>query len=111
LPFGSGTSRLRFIDQAAAWRPGILSLLTAALIVLVGSGSTESRAQGPASDNARQPFVIAKQGSFLVGGTVLTTPGTFDPVNPTSAGQTVHGDHAYVQYQIPVNPRSLPLVT
>ena len=82
----------------------MLGLFTAALVVLVGIGSTAPRAQGP------QPLVIAKQGSFLVGGTVVTTPGTFDPANPTPAGQTVHGDHAYVQYQIPVNARALPMV-
>src|SRR4029453_1464067 len=29
---------------------------------------------------------------------------------PTPAGQTLHGDHAYGFYQIPVNARRLPLV-
>ena len=56
------------------------------------------------------PVTIATQGSFMVGGTVITNPGTFDPIALTSAGQTVHGDHAYVQYQIPVNGHELPLV-
>jgi hypothetical protein len=62
--------------------------------------------------NPASPLVVARQGSFLVGGTVVTNPGTFDPrdPNPTPSGQTVHGDHAYVQYQIPVSPRRLPLV-
>ena len=55
-------------------------------------------------------IVIARQGSFTVGGTVVTNPGTFDPVNSTPEGQTVHGDHAYVQFQIPVERRKLPLV-
>ena len=41
---------------------------------------------------ANSPIVLADQGSFLVGGTVVTNPGVFDPVNPTSAGQTIHGD-------------------
>lgn len=72
-----------------------------------------------AADNAATaPLVIQKQGSFAVGGTVTTAPGTFDPIrhgafNPSaqeSAGQTLHGDHAYVFYQIPANPRPLPLV-
>jgi hypothetical protein len=65
-----------------------------------------------AQDGGSSPMTIARQGSFLVGGTVVTNPGTFDPKdpNPTPAGQTVHGDHAYVQYQIPVNARKLPLV-
>jgi hypothetical protein len=46
----------------------------------------------------------------MVGGTVITNPGTFDPNNPTPEGQTFHGDHAYVQFQIPPNKRDLPLV-
>jgi hypothetical protein len=50
---------------------------------------------------ADQPLVIQKQGSFMAGGTVVSTPGTFDPMNPTSAGQTLSGDHSYVQFQIP----------
>lgn len=53
-----------------------------------------------------------------MGGTVVTAPGTFDPIkhgafNPSaqaSAGQTLHGDHAYVFYQVPVGARPLPLV-
>jgi hypothetical protein len=46
-----------------------------------------------------------------VGGTVLTAPGTYDPVPFNApAGQTFHGGHAYVQYQIPPNARRLPLV-
>jgi hypothetical protein len=60
---------------------------------------------------------IARQGSFAVGGTVVTSPGVFDPTAqpapgqpPSSAGQTLHGDHAYVAYQVPVRARRLPLV-
>jgi len=56
------------------------------------------------------PLTIQEQGSFAVGGTVLTNPGTFDPVKMSPEGQTLHGDHAYVFYQIPVNARKLPLV-
>jgi hypothetical protein len=58
----------------------------------------------------QKPIMIESQGSFAVGGTVITTPGTFDPYNQTTAGQSFHGDHAYVFYQIPVNARKLPLV-
>ena len=59
---------------------------------------------------SRSNIVLADQGSFLVGGTFVTNPGTFDPVNPTPDGQTIHGDAAYVQYQVPTNARNLPLV-
>jgi len=66
----------------------------------------------------KQPIVILDQGSFAVGGSVITAPGTFDPIkhgafnpaNQSSEGQTLHGDHAYVFYQIPDKARKLPLV-
>jgi hypothetical protein len=55
-------------------------------------------------------LVIQEQGSFAIGGTILTNPGTFDPYHPSPEGQTLHGDHAYVFYQVPVNARKLPLI-
>ncbi|HEY0900390.1 MAG TPA: alpha/beta fold hydrolase [Sphingobacteriaceae bacterium] len=63
-------------------------------------------------------LVLQSQGSFAVGGTIITDTGTFDPIkhgafnpaNQSSAGQTLHGDHAYVFYQIPKKARKLPLV-
>ena len=56
-------------------------------------------------------FTICKQGSFLIGGSVKTQPGTYNTNQPLKAdGQTLHGDHAYVSYQIPVNARKNPLV-
>ena len=63
------------------------------------------------------PLVIQDQGGFAVGGTVVTNSGTFDPIkqgayNPNGvspAGQTLHGDHASVFYQIPEHARKLPL--
>src|SRR6266704_697394 len=58
----------------------------------------------------QRPFIVAQQGSFAVGGTVVTNPGTFDPILLTPDGHTIHGDHAYVQYQIPPDARNLPLV-
>jgi len=65
-----------------------------------------------------EPMVIQEQGSFAVGGTVISEPGTFDPIkqgayNPNGVspeGQTLHGDHAYVFYQIPDKARKFPLV-
>ena len=57
-----------------------------------------------------EPLIIQEQGSFAVGGTVITNPGTFDPVKMSPEGQTFHGDHAYVFYQIPQNARKLPIV-
>lgn len=57
-----------------------------------------------------KPIIIQEQGSFAVGGTVITNPGTFNPYNQTPEGQTFHGDHAYVFYQVPVKSRKYPLV-
>ena len=69
------------------------------------------------SSGVSAPLMIQEQGSFAVGGTVVTTPGMFDPIaqgaytpTPDPKGQTLHGDHAYVFYQKPVNARALPLV-
>jgi hypothetical protein len=56
------------------------------------------------------PIVIQDQGSFAVGGTVIKNPGTFDPIKRTPDGQTFHGDHAYVFYQVPENAKKLPLI-
>lgn len=60
-------------------------------------------------------LVISQQGSFAVGGTVKTNPGTFDNkafdnFTPVPEGQSYHGDHAYVFYQVPENARSHALV-
>lgn len=55
-------------------------------------------------------MIIREQGSFAVGGSVISNPGTFNPYNQTPEGQTFHGDHAYVFYQIPDKARKYPLV-
>ncbi len=75
---------------------GILALCAPVAISLASDGS--------------KPLVIQRQGSFAVGGTVISHPGTFNTNKPGSEGQTLHGDHAYVSYQIPVKPRRFPLV-
>jgi hypothetical protein len=90
-------------------------LKTLGLIAAIAASSVWSAA---ADGDTPAPLVIQKQGSFAVGGSVVTAPGTFDPIkhgafNPSaqeSAGQTLRGDHAYVSYQIPVGARPLPLV-
>lgn len=56
-------------------------------------------------------LVIREQGSFFVGGTVKTEQGVYDTHHALEPnGQTLHGDHAYVSYQIPTNAREYPLV-
>lgn len=68
-------------------------------------------AQVMAQDRAKPPaLVIETQGSFAVGGTVVTTPGTYDNNKPTAAGQSLHGDHLYAFYQVPQNAKARPIV-
>ena len=65
----------------------------------------------PVSESTRpMPILIDDQGSLAVGGTVVRSPGTYDPASTASNGQTLHGDHAHVFYQVPVGARRLPLV-
>jgi hypothetical protein len=88
-------------------QPRFVSL---ALLLVLLSATCATADQGSIS--------IARQGSFAVGGTVVTSPGVFDPTTkapapgqpPLTAGQTLHGDHAYVFYQVPDHARRLPLV-
>ncbi len=57
------------------------------------------------------PVTLEAQGSFAAGGTVITAPGTYDRSHPTNpAGQTLHGDHAYVFWQRPAHAKQYPLV-
>lgn len=87
----------------------LLRTLTTAVVVST-SVAIASLAASADETGDSGPLAIQEQGSFAVGGTVLTNPGTFDPAKPTPAGQTFRGDHAYVFYQKPVNARRLPLV-
>lgn len=56
------------------------------------------------------PLVIKSQGAFAAGGTILKQDGTFDPKSQNPVGMTLYGDHSYVEYQIPMQPRKYPLV-
>lgn len=56
-------------------------------------------------------LTIKEQGSFAIGGAQKKEAGKFDlndALKPT--GQTYHGDHAYVYYQIPTSSKRYPLV-
>lgn len=56
-------------------------------------------------------LVIAEQGLFSAGGTVITSDGTFDVSNyyTSREGSTSHVDHANVFYQIPAEETGLPM--
>lgn len=77
----------------------------AAMILLFASNLSVS------AQHIQKPLTIASQGSFAVGGTKFTEAGTFDLNDALKPqGQSFHGDHAYVFYQIPVKARKYPLV-
>jgi hypothetical protein len=115
-----GKSNLKFSDlrvtgensMSRKHRKTFIALWLISAILFISGSAQETKKKKPA------PLVIQAQGSFAVGGSVVTSPGTFDPIkqgvyNPAGtdpAGQTLHGDHAYVFYQVPVNARKLPLV-
>lgn len=60
-----------------------------------------------------RPIVLARQGSFFVGGRQVQAPGRYDPAgSPASgdAGETFWIDQMYVQYQVPAHARRHPVV-
>lgn len=61
---------------------------------------------------AMKPVTIVDQGSFMAGGKIITAVGAYNTEkNPKDlSGNTLHGDHAYVFYQIPKNHKKLSLV-
>lgn len=80
------------------------AVLAGAVLAAASAGTVNAQAAGQA------PLMIQQQGSLAVGGTVVRSTGTYEAGNPLSPGQTLHGDHARVFYQVPVNARKLPLI-
>jgi pimeloyl-ACP methyl ester carboxylesterase len=87
--------------------PRIFTFVTA-LALASAAGCATPEAQRNAS--GASALVIQEQGSFAVGGTVLSTPGTYNNNSPSAEGQTFHGDHLYAFYQVPQNSKALPIV-
>jgi pimeloyl-ACP methyl ester carboxylesterase len=59
------------------------------------------------------PLIVESQGSFFVGGRQVRAAGEYDETStllPGNAGQTHWVDQMYVQYQVPPEARSLPVV-
>ena len=79
--------------------------------LLLGSAGIIASASAMADDSTNvQPLIIQEQGSFAVSGTVSRTPGAYNNNAPTTEGQSLHGDHLYAFYQVPENPKALPIV-
>lgn len=81
----------------------VASLFAAAAMLAPMAAMAEQKAKP-------EPLTIEEQGSFSVGGKVVTTPGAYNNNNPTAEGQTFHGDHLYAFYQKPLNAKPLPIV-
>lgn len=104
------TIKSRVKAACTALSAGVLLFLIAGVPAVYGHDDDDD-------DHGRQkdPIVLAKMGSMFVGGTIITAPGTYDPLLcgvgcPTPDGQTLRADHLYTQYKIPVKPKKLPLV-
>lgn len=80
-------------------------------LLLIGALTACTNTENVKDTGKQEPLVIEMQGSFAVGGTKFSEPGNFDLANPLNPdGQTFHGDHAYVFYQVPPKARKLPLI-
>ena len=86
-----------------------MSIKTFLSLTLLAVGMLAASADA-APKQAPAPLAIQEQGSFAAGGTIISAKEPYDPLHPQAAGQTLHGDHAYVFYQKPVNARKYPLV-
>ncbi len=82
-----------------------LIVMLLCLFVTACSNSKES--------TRNNPIIIQQQGSFSAGGTVIKSDGVFDSTkawNVQQGGQTRHGDHADVFYQIPAKAKQNAIV-
>lgn len=86
------------------------STCTLAIAVALASAAACTAPGAEPNASTTSALVIQEQGSFAVGGTVRSTPGTYNNDAPTAEGQTFHGDHLYAFYQIPQNATAMPIV-
>jgi len=92
-------------------KAGAVGLAAAAVPPTLGATGLSSSVLGSGlAHDKESPLVVQRQGSFAAGGSVLQAPGVFDATSATPQGQTLHGDHVYVQFQIPPSARQYPLV-
>ncbi len=87
--------------------------LSLGITALGGGCASTPSGDASTSSNSSGPITLERQGSFFVGGRQVTAAGTYDPTQTTlslSQGQSFWVDQMYVQYQVPVNARKLPLI-
>lgn len=89
----------------------INSFILSAILLLCASCGAKQTGTTATAEPDGNAIVLRLQGSFAIGGTVITQPGTYNTQQPLKAdGQTLHGDHAYVSYQIPDSARRFLMV-
>jgi len=88
-----------------------VTLVKSYIVPLLAIAALSSSAGALAQQGGRTPpLTIQEQGSFAVGGMVVSRPGTYNNNAPTAEGQSLHADHLYAFYQVPVEARPLPIV-
>jgi hypothetical protein len=66
---------------SSKYRKSYITLWFVAAILFTSTNAQETKKSKPA------PLTIQEQGSFAVGGTVITNPGKFDHLRPTPDGK------------------------
>jgi hypothetical protein len=83
--------------RGLAWSSGAI------LALLVSAARQDALAQKHQDTDADKPFLVAKQGSFFVGGVKVQVPGVLDPFTTNASasddGQIYHYDRLYAEYQ------------
>ena len=93
--------QIKHSNQKGSGKMWLNTLLLYAIVIGISSCATTK-------ENNSGNLVIKEQGAFSAGGTIVKSEGIFDPLKPwyeAQGGQTRHGDHADVFYQIPVNAK------
>lgn len=91
-----------FLDRIFFTRNELFAFKPAAAVVSCRRGGRRGFPETDFHRKAGNPF--------SAGGTVIPAKEPYNPMKPTPEGQTLHGDHASVFYQIPVHARKYPLV-
>ena len=105
----AGVLSLSLLAGCSSGTPSSSSSGSSADLSSGGADASQVQEETPSDSGA---LVIAEQGIFSAGGTVIQSDGTFDVSNyyTSREGSTAHVDHANVLYQIPENNTELPMV-
>ena len=105
----AGVLSLSLLAGCSSGTPSSSSSGSSADLSSGGADASQVQEETPSDSGA---LVIAEQGIFSAGGTVIQSDGTFDVSNyyTSREGSTSHVDHANVLYQIPENNTELPMV-